>query len=53
MVIDTSGLIALSKSQEGLIEEFVVTTTTVRKHGVEDKAKLGMKTFAQQRVHML
>ena len=52
MVIDTGGLIALSKSQAGLIEELAVTTT-VRKHGVEDKAKLGMKTFAQQRVHML
>ena len=45
MVIDTGGLIALSKSQAGLIEELAVTTTTVRKHGAEDKAKLGMKTL--------
>jgi len=55
MVIDTGGLIALSKSQAGLIKELVVTTTTVRKlvvttttvrkHGAEDKAKLGMKTL--------
>ena len=53
MVIDTGRLIALSKSQAGLIEELAVITITVRKHGVENKAKLGMKTFAQQRVHML
>ena len=45
MVIDTGGLIALSKSQAGLIEELAVTTTTARKHGAEDKAKLGMKTL--------
>ena len=44
MVIDTGGLIALSKSQAGLIE-LAVTTTTARKHDAEDKAKLGMKTL--------
>ena len=47
MVINTGGVIALSKSQAGVIEEFVVMLSPLlcEKYGVEDQSKLGMRTL--------